>query len=129
MFNDAFGDGHGPDLPGWRWPDWLAFFLFIWVITAWLMTPARAHGAYDYRCCGERDCAAVPDQWVHESGDVIVFRIPPGGHPMWATDKTVPLVVEFDRFRLETRRMDGRWHLCLNPSQFPLCVYPPERGF
>lgn len=91
--------------------------------------PAAAHEAYDYRCCGERDCGPIADSAVHEAGDVIVFRIAPGTHPMWPADKSTHLVVEVDRFRLEHRRIDGRWHICLNPALHVLCVYPPERGF
>lgn len=98
------------------------------VILAALCAPVAAHQTYDYRCCGEQDCQAVPDSFVHEAGDVIVFRIPPGGHIMYGPENTRPLVVEFDRFRLEHRRIDGRWHICLNPAHFPLCVYPPDRG-
>lgn len=107
--------------------------LALWA--AWLtlafaaITPAWAHETYDYRCCGERDCAAVPDAWVHEAGEVIVITIPPGGHPMYGRENARPLVIEFDRFRLESRRIDGRWHVCLNPAHHPLCVYPPERSF
>lgn len=101
------------------------------IIAAGLMAvaSASAHEAYDYRCCGERDCAPVADSAVHESPDVIVFRIAPGTHPMWPADKAAHLVVEVDRFRLEHRRIDGRWHVCLNPALHVLCVYPPERGF
>jgi len=94
-----------------------------------LATPAAAHDGYDYRCCGDNDCAPVADSNVHEVGDAIIFRIPPGTHPMWPADRPNALVVEVERFRIEHRRLDGRWHLCLNGAQFPLCVYPPERGF
>ena len=90
--------------------------------------PAFAHSVYDYRCCGNHDCAPIPDSAVHEAGEVIVFRVAPGSHPMWPADKAAHLVVEVDRFRVESRRLDGRWHLCLNAAGFPLCVYPPERG-
>jgi hypothetical protein len=94
-----------------------------------LASVAKAHEAYDYRCCGMNDCAPVSDSAVHETGDVIVFRIAPGTHPMWPADKAAHLVIEVERFRVEQRRLDGRWHLCLNPAQFPLCVYPPDRSF
>ena len=94
-----------------------------------LAAPAAAHEAYDYRCCGQNDCAPVPDSAVHETGDVILFRIAPGTHPMWPADKKAHLMVEVERFKVEHRRLDGRWHLCLNAAQVPLCVYPPERGF
>lgn len=126
MFHDAFGPPRD-DSPGARPLVFVAFFLALLVACLW-GGKAHAHDAYDYRCCGERDCAAVPDSWVHETGDVIIFRIPPGGHPMYGAENTRPLIVEFDRFRLEQRRMDGRWHICLNPAHFPLCVYPPDRG-
>jgi predicted lysophospholipase L1 biosynthesis ABC-type transport system permease subunit len=90
---------------------------------------ARAHEAYDYRCCGQNDCAPVADAAVHEAGDVVIFRIAPGTHPMWGADKAAHLVVEIERFRIERRTLDGRWHLCLNSAQFPLCAYPPGRSF
>ena len=94
-----------------------------------LSAPAAAHEGYDYRCCGDNDCAPVADSAVHETGDVVVFRIAPGTHPMWTANQTKPLIVEVERFRIEKRRMDGRWHLCLTSTQYPLCVYPPDRGF
>ncbi len=104
------------------WAAWLQLALAA-------LTPAWAHEAYDYRCCGQRDCGPVPDAWVHETRDAVTFRIPPGGHPMWPADKAAHLVVEIDRFRVEHRRLDGRWHVCLNPALHVLCAYPPDRGF
>ena len=101
------------------------------VALAWLAllsVATYAHEGYDYRCCGDNDCAPVPSSAVHEAGPVIIFRIAPGTHPMWPATKTAHLVVEVDRFRLEHRRLDGRWHLCLNPALIVLCVYPPELG-
>jgi hypothetical protein len=127
MFHDAFGPEQ-PRQSRWRVRDYIAAALLLWLLCALAMTPANAHEAYDYRCCGTQDCAAVPDEWVHESREAIVFHIPPGGHPMYGRENAKPLVVEVDRFRVEQRRLDGRWHLCLNPAHFPLCVYPPDRG-
>jgi len=103
--------------------------LFVIIITVFTITLVTAHEGYDYRCCGNNDCAPIEDSAVHESGEVIIFRIAPGTHPMWPAEKAAHLVVEVDRFRLEHRRMDGRWHICLNAALQVLCVYPPERGF
>jgi hypothetical protein len=128
MFENSFGREHHARRPGASPRDFIAFLLLLWLLCALAMTPANAHEAYDYRCCGTQDCAAVPDEWVHESREAIVFHIPPGGHPMYGRENVKPLVVEVDRFRIEQRRLDGRWHLCLNPAHFPLCVYPPDRG-
>jgi hypothetical protein len=93
-----------------------------------LTLTASAHLRYDYRCCGEQDCAPVASSAVHETGDVIIFRIAPGSHPMWPADKPAHLIVEIDRFRLEQRRLDGQWHICLNPALIVLCAYPPDLG-
>lgn len=106
----------------------------LWIILAMLLALVFAGSAmlpevYDYRCYGQRNCAAVPDAWVHENSAVVVFRIPPGGHPMYGAENSAALVIEVERFRLEARRLDGRWHLCLNTSHYPLCVYPPGRSF
>lgn len=88
----------------------------------------RAHEGYDYRCCGQNDCSPVPTSAVHEAGPVIIFRIAPGTHPMWPATKTAHLVVEVERFRLEHRRIDGQWHICLGPTLVVLCAYPPDLG-
>jgi hypothetical protein len=104
---------------------WFLVLLFVFAVAS----RGNAHEAYDYRCCGQNDCAPVPDSAVHETGDVIIFRIVPGSHPMWTAKETRPLIVEVERFKVEHRRLDGSWHLCLNSAQIPLCVYPPDRGF
>lgn len=106
----------------------LAAAAILLALAIWSAPNADAHEGYDYRCCGQNDCAPVPDAAVHEAGPVIIFRIAPGTHPMWPADKAAALVVEVDRFRLEHRRLDGRWHICLNPALAVLCVYPPDRG-
>jgi hypothetical protein len=113
----------------WLAAPWIVILAIILLAAILTACPARAHEAYDYRCCGERDCAPVADSAVHETADAVVFRIAPGAHPMWPADKAAHLVVEIDRFRLEQRRLDGRWHICLNTALHVLCAYPPERGF
>ena len=47
---------------------------------------------------------------------------------MWPATKTAHLVVEVERFRLEHRRIDGQWHICLGPDLIVLCAYPPDLG-
>ena len=97
-------------------------------LAIWSAPKAPAHEGYDYRCCGNNDCAPVPDAAVYEAGTVIIFRIAPGTHPMWPADKAATLIVEVDRRLLEPRRIDGRWHICLSRALAPLCIYPPDRG-
>lgn len=99
------------------------------LILAFMSGPALSHEAYDYRCCGERDCGPIDDKYVFETPEAVTFRIPPGAHPMWPADKPNFLVVEIARARVEHRRLDGRWHVCINGALDVLCAYPPDRGY
>ena len=90
--------------------------------------PAAAHWRYDPACCSDADCQPVPDGYIHETGDIIVVRVPAGAHKMWPIEKRATFYAEITRAELR-QPLDGRWHVCISPGGALLCVYPPERSF
>lgn len=126
MFRDAIPGAHRPRYAA-RPLDFIAWFLLLLLICV-AASKANAHWRYPIECCHDNDCQSVPDSFVHEAGDALIIRIPPGAHKMWSKDSPGPLVAEIPRSALR-KPLDGEWHVCIGPSGSILCVFPPMRGF
>jgi hypothetical protein len=90
-----------------------------------LAGPASAHEFYSGWCCNQRDCAPIPVSSVSTTREGYVIVLHPGDHPMVTVEQrfVVPLDQEM------TVAPDGRWHVCLYPTQGQLrCVYRPQVG-
>lgn len=92
--------------------------------------PAKAHEWYDFDCCAMNDCAALEPAAVQESPVGFVVTIRPGSHPMWPAAKPHPLVVVYPYRSSKVRpSRDEHWHVCINATGAPLCLYVIGGGF
>jgi hypothetical protein len=95
-------------------------------------TKTRSHEAasgwdYPFECCSGADCARIDPEAVVERPSGYIVTIAPGHHPIWATERRKPLVLEipYQKARLSP---DGHWHLCINDAGELLCFFSPVGG-
>lgn len=92
-----------------------------------LAFPVSAHTAmsgwsYPVECCSSVDCAEISPSAVRETPTGYEVTIRPGTHPMWRADRPAPLTVKFP-YRDAKPSPDGRWHVCIDPTGNPLCLF------
>ena len=102
------------------------------IILATGATQSLSHQApsrwdYPFECCSEADCARIDVDAVRESKAGFVVTILPGRHPMWATERRQPAILEipYGKARLSP---DGSFHLCMNDAGELLCFFSPGGG-
>lgn len=91
---------------------------------ALLAAGACAHEWYDAWCCNDRDCAPVPDGAVRAVKGGYRYRLCPGDHP----GVTGECLSGFLRHSEARPSEDGRFHVCIYPSNTVRCVYVPIGG-
>jgi hypothetical protein len=105
---------------------WVAMFVSV-VALVFLAVPAFAHGSAEWimrsehsHCCGERDCAAMPDGSV---------KITQGGYFIPARNETIP-------YNKALPSVDGQYWLCVElyaddkywPDGPTRCFFAPVTG-
>lgn len=109
---------------------------FAWITIAIMLaacaTQACAHQArsgwdYPFDCCSDADCARIDASEVRETPPGFVVTIMPGRHPMWASERRRPAVLDipYQKARLSP---DGLFHLCMNDAGELLCFFSPGGG-
>lgn len=134
--------GPGPEttmtLPRGRstWRAAATYFAIAWAMaTFWTLVvvllvlaataaPAGAHSWYPWRCCSDRDCAALADGAVSEVAGGFAVKITPGAHPM-VRETAFEAVIPFSRWEPSP---DGKFHLCLDEKRTVLCAFAPPPG-
>lgn len=106
----------------------LALIFGVWAML--LASPASAHQsirghAYDPWCCNGGDCHELPPEAVTAGPDGWIVILRKGEHPM-VTSPEVRHVIPYGKERPAT---DGRFHLCLYPTEDTTrCFYAPPSG-
>lgn len=118
--------------------------LLIAIALLLLPMPALAHRAqptamtplgwnYSAMCCSGRDCAEIPDTFIHETPEGYQIEIPAGAHPM--VKATYRDLIPYGDRRIKDAP-DGRMHACISQpctttacQQRTFCLYIPPRGF
>ena len=82
---------------------------------------------YPFACCSGADCARIDPSEVRETPSGFVVTIMPGRHPMWASERRQPAVLDipYQKARLSP---DGFFHLCMNDAGELLCFFSPGGG-
>ncbi len=106
------------------------------LLLAALVFAASAHEAapegwhYDWGCCSQVDCSAVPDGAIRETRNGWSVELAPESHPVLrAVHRPSPLYGFFAHGDPRVRRSgDARKHACVSSSEALLCIYVLPSG-